>query len=75
MAANVLQYCKNTANVTTVTHNLIEMREKVFDLLRGTSFRVVIFNDVSPSLNVYDGLEIICLFLRGSCTCLLVVIH
>lgn len=33
-----------------VTSDLIEMREKVFDLLKGTPFRVVIFNEVSPSL-------------------------
>eukprot|EP00731_Ephydatia_muelleri_P031181 Em0022g695a len=38
-------YCQNTANVTTVTNDLIEMREKVFDLLKGTPFRVVIFNE------------------------------
>lgn len=38
-------YCKNTANVTTVTNDLIEMREKVFDLLKETPFRVVIFNE------------------------------
>lgn len=47
-----LQYCKNTANVTTVTNDLIEMREKVFDLLKETPFRVVIFNEVSLSLNM-----------------------
>ena len=55
-----LQYCQNTANVTTVTNDLIEMREKVFDLLKGTPFRVVIFNEVSLALVflMYDFLYV-----------------
>ena len=41
------QYCKNTANVMSVSSDFVEMRERVFRLLKGTGFRAVVFNQVS----------------------------
>ena len=40
------QYCNNTANVTFVTEDLVNMRERVFELLQGTPLNVVVFNQV-----------------------------
>jgi len=40
------EYCSNSANVTFVTEDLVQMREKVFEMLRGTPLHVVIFNQV-----------------------------
>ncbi len=35
------------ANVTVVEEGLVEMREKVFQLMQGTHFTAVVFNEVS----------------------------
>ena len=35
------------ANVTMVEDGLVEMREKVFQLMQGTQFTAVVFNEVS----------------------------
>ena len=41
------QYCRNTANVTLASEGLVGMRQKVYNLLKGTPFRVVIYHEVS----------------------------
>lgn len=37
------------ANVTVVEDGLVEMREKVFQVMQGTHFTAVVFNEVSNS--------------------------
>ena len=38
------KYIHNTSNVSTVTPNLLETRQKVFDLLKGTDITILIMN-------------------------------
>ena len=38
------------ANVTVVEDGLVEMRKKVFQLMRGTEFTAVVFNEVNTSI-------------------------
>ena len=38
------------ANVTVVEDGLVEMRKKVFQLMRGTEFTAVVFNEVSTRI-------------------------
>ena len=46
----ILQYINNTVNVTKETPNLVQMRGLVFDLLKGTSLKVILFHQVSSKL-------------------------
>jgi len=41
------QYCERTGHVSTATSNLVEMRRKIYDMLRDTPFKAVVFNQVS----------------------------
>ena len=41
-----LQYTKNIVNVTKETTDLVQMRELVFDLLKGTALKVILFHQV-----------------------------
>ena len=41
------QYCNNTANVTTVTEDLVRVRQKVYEMMKDTQLTAVIFNQVS----------------------------
>lgn len=54
-------------NVTVVENGLTEMREKVFQLMKGTTFMAVVFNEVITCKSASE-----CHILQCTCTCIYV---
>lgn len=64
-------YTKNTVNVTKETTDLVQMREFVFDLLKGTSLKVILFHQVlyvSMIITMYIPSTYLPIYLVG-CLC------
>ncbi|XP_068963418.1 fucose-1-phosphate guanylyltransferase [Petaurus breviceps papuanus] len=59
------EYTKNTANVTREESELVEVREKIFHLLQGTPFNIVVLNN-SKFYHIGTAQEYLCHFTSDS---------